>query len=154
MAVVQWRELVVVQLSFHQYNFHSDEHQLVLGPRTTWFRQPDNGLNYRLAAAVKSKFLRSNPEIKDEDVTITRIEVKGSPLFDNELFVAPLGLLQMNDNVDVYLHVKQQKDSQSLNDAVSQTLEESDTQTGKEQDTQMAAETDTEDFFEQSQALL
>ena len=75
-------------------------------------------------------------------------------MFDHELFVAPLGLLQMNNNVDVYMHVKQPPNSQSLDDVVSQTLEDRDTHTRKEQDTQMAAETDTEDFFDQSQAIL
>ena len=77
---------------------------------------------------------------------MTRIEIKGCPLFDHELKSAPLGLLQTDDVVDVYL---------MINDHASQPLLVSE---GEEEETSSERETqafvDSQKLEEESQDLL
>ena len=106
-----FREAVRFEVNYHLVNLHEDTHQHLLGPNTTWIRQPDNHLTrvnntHFLARNLKEKLLQARPDYNAQDVVITRIDIKGTPLFGHELEIAPLYLLQTDDVVDVFLMVK------------------------------------------------
>ena len=126
-----FRELVALQVTYHHGSFHTDEYAQVEGPFTTWFRQPDNRLNTLLSRALKFKFLRANPHLSEDNVSVTSISIRGAPLLKHELNTAPLAILQMNDTVDVFMKVKEhdsqplEKDESPEMDSESQFFEDS-----------------------------
>ena len=148
---MSFRELVRFEVNYHLFHPHENKYDHILGPNTTWIRQPENQLTrvnntHCLSLNLKEKFLKAKPDSRGEDITVTRIEIKGCPLFDHELNCAPLGLLQTDDVVDVYL---------MINDHNSQPLLVSE---GEEEETSSERETqafvDSQKLEEESQDLL
>jgi len=148
---MSFRELVRFEVNYHLFHPHETKYDHILGPNLTWIRQPENLLTrvnntHCLSLNLKEKFVKAKPDYKRQDVTVTKIEVRGSPLFDHELNCAPLGLLQTDDVVDVYL---------MINHHESQPLPVSE---GEEEETSSERETldfvDSQKLEEESQDLL